>query len=357
MIHISRNGEVIGEFSQEQVAAMLSEGSLEPSDFYWREGMQGWEALETLIPPVIQAQESTPTKSIKKANAPLKRHLNYLEKRNVSTEGLSKEQVQALYDDIKAKDDATKAEEKRIAGLISPKQKAFLDYHGIKYSSETKKEDASIMIEQVVQQFPDSQWNTFKHLIRPDLYEKPAITVSKKEAVAQAQEELEEAKERLKSAKADSSLTEDEIAEIKDEVEWAKDALKEIKEDTDFDYNDQSILDDWSEMIWQRDEDISDIANIVKKPSKSQLQQVREKLGNELGLELESLNIYQFCSVYLQMFPDSMKKGQRNPFGNLVIPKVHPKGGKALRSGGVGFSWFRVLLIAAFILFLIWFFL
>ena len=56
-IHIARDGEVLGIFSQEELNAALSAGSVLPSDFAWREGMTDWEAVNEVV-RALNAPES-----------------------------------------------------------------------------------------------------------------------------------------------------------------------------------------------------------------------------------------------------------------------------------------------------------
>lgn len=48
--HVSRNGESLGEFSVEQITAMVGAGQLTAADSGWAEGMAEWQALGVLIP-------------------------------------------------------------------------------------------------------------------------------------------------------------------------------------------------------------------------------------------------------------------------------------------------------------------
>ena len=44
-IKIARAGTVIGEFPPRSIAAKLRDGSLQPTDHYWKKGMTGWALL------------------------------------------------------------------------------------------------------------------------------------------------------------------------------------------------------------------------------------------------------------------------------------------------------------------------
>ncbi|MCX6918444.1 MAG: PspC domain-containing protein [Verrucomicrobia bacterium] len=73
-IKIARAGTVIGEFLAHEIGAKLRDGSLRPTDHYWKKGMSGWSLLgqasaweqpvQAHEPPPIPANiptQSTPT--------------------------------------------------------------------------------------------------------------------------------------------------------------------------------------------------------------------------------------------------------------------------------------------------------
>lgn len=47
-IQIARAGEVIGTFTPEEIEQHIAQGSLNPDDQFWREGMVDWKPLEHL---------------------------------------------------------------------------------------------------------------------------------------------------------------------------------------------------------------------------------------------------------------------------------------------------------------------
>ena len=56
-ISICRNGVEIGEWPEEQVHALYKEGQLQPTDFYWKEGMTEWVELFTMMKPAHCGRE------------------------------------------------------------------------------------------------------------------------------------------------------------------------------------------------------------------------------------------------------------------------------------------------------------
>ena len=49
MIHIARNNQHLGQFSEEEVRQKLSAGEFLPTDLAWRAGMAGWEPLGNVL--------------------------------------------------------------------------------------------------------------------------------------------------------------------------------------------------------------------------------------------------------------------------------------------------------------------
>jgi hypothetical protein len=48
LVKISRDGKDIGTYELAEVLRLLGAGTLKPTDFYWHEGMVGWELLSKL---------------------------------------------------------------------------------------------------------------------------------------------------------------------------------------------------------------------------------------------------------------------------------------------------------------------
>ncbi len=62
-VSISRNGTEIGEWTEDQVRALLKEGQLLATDYYWKEGMTEWAELSKMIKPPLPAPAPSPNKS------------------------------------------------------------------------------------------------------------------------------------------------------------------------------------------------------------------------------------------------------------------------------------------------------
>ena len=53
MIHLSANGEILGEFAEDAVPALLADGTISDAAFYWREGMSEWLPVGDLPKPKV----------------------------------------------------------------------------------------------------------------------------------------------------------------------------------------------------------------------------------------------------------------------------------------------------------------
>lgn len=49
IVFVGRNGEEIGSFPRDQLDVMARTGAVQPTDYYWHEGMEGWLPLPNLI--------------------------------------------------------------------------------------------------------------------------------------------------------------------------------------------------------------------------------------------------------------------------------------------------------------------
>jgi hypothetical protein len=66
-ICISRAGAQLGEWPEEQVRSRFQEGSLLPTDLYWKPGMAAWESLAGFMqvkPPIPAAPVTAPKNRI-----------------------------------------------------------------------------------------------------------------------------------------------------------------------------------------------------------------------------------------------------------------------------------------------------
>jgi hypothetical protein len=397
MISIAHNGQELGQFSAEDVAAMLESGQIDQSAHYWMDGMSEWRPITEITQVdvtesgVAEANtEPSPktTNSKRDPNTPNKAHLNFLSRRNIPTDGLSKESAAALVEQVKQKearerkamtpsqkafldyhrlsynDDTTKEQasdlissanvgnsdwlkERHIlhpdlftAPVVLPmtdRQRAYLDYHGVAYTAETTREEATALIDNVVgsPQFADSKWNTYKHLIHPDLYEKPERGLSAKEQLTEAKRRLATAESHYKKLAADPTadpdeveLAAEEVGEVRDEIQFLKDEIEDDKVAIQ-DREDPAscFVDAWSEGYYEfTGESVEKFKKAIKKPTKAQFKALREKLIADVGLGLSTLSLDQFLGLYLQQYPEALHEKLRKeslPEFALRIPKTY----------------------------------
>jgi len=315
MISIAHNGQELGQFSEDEVVAMVKNGQIDQTAHYWTEGMTEWRPITEIIQtdPLPPPPPTLPPLKRREAEEPNKRHVNYLIKRGFPATGMTKKEVQDLFE-------ATKAEEERRANEITDRQRAFLDYHGIKYTLKTTKTEASELISNA--DFPDSQWNSFKHLIHPDLYEKPQFSLSANDDLRVAKERLASAQEEYKKLKASSDTdSEEDIECAKQEVEDIRAEIEDLKAQIEDDKlakqegtdDVSSFVDSWAEGSYEHSgEDVERFKRVVKKPTKTQYKALTEKLAADLGLGISVLSLDQFLCLYVQQFPDVLKEPCRS---------------------------------------------
>ena len=396
MISIAHNGQELGQFSADEAAIMLESGQIDETAHYWMEGMTEWRPITEIIQlevaesGVAEVAEEQPKsgKGKRDPNAPSKVHLNFLSWRNVPTDGLTKESAAALVEQVKQEEererkamtpsqkafldyhriaygnDTTREQASDLISsanvgdsnwhkerhilhpdlftapvvlLMTESQRAYLDYHGVAYTAETTRAEASALIDGVIgnPKFSDSKWNTYKHLIRPDLYAKPALSLSSTEELKEAKERLATAQEELKKLgnfndadEEDIESAKREVEDIREEVEDLKSQIKDdklaVQEGTD---DVSSFVEAWGEGYYEPTaEDVERFKKVVKKPTKTQYKALREKLQMDLGLDLSVLNLDQFLCLYVQQYPEVLKEPYKSkdfPQLSLQIPKTY----------------------------------
>jgi hypothetical protein len=280
MIAIAQDGAQLGEFSVEQIRTMLSSGKLSGSALYWQQGMTEWRPLS---------------------------------------------EMPNLYSD------------KESRSHISRKQRAFMDYHGISYLPTTTRSQASALIDEAISsgKFPDSQWNTYKHLIHPDLYAKPSPSLSPKEELKEAKQRLSTAQDEYKKLKASGDADAEDIESAKQEVEDIREEIEDLKAQIEDDKlakqegTDEvsSFVDSWAEGYYEHSgEEVERFKKVVKKPTKTQYKALTEKLAADLGLGIAALSLDQFLCLYIQQYPEALKEPYKSadfPQLSLQIPKTY----------------------------------
>lgn len=226
-----------------------------------------------------------------------KAQVTFLTKRGLTYEGLERPQVEVLIAQTKAaegqekerrknEEDAKRAEEVRVSLLPTPQQLAYLDYHRVKYSDSMTKQDARELIDATIKKYPDSKWNRFKHIVRPDLYEFEQSEVH-------YQKHVDKAQQQLAAMKSSGTALPEEIEEAKTVLYDAKQELKDHKEtfsDTINEWNDMLTPHEYEDM----DEEAEPFMQVFKKPSKTQIRAVLERFEHHYRLPIDSITLDEF---------------------------------------------------------------
>jgi len=320
MIYISQNGENLGEFDESQVKSMLSEGKIDQEAYFWREGMGDWKPISDLElseqPTETDKKDSLPFKRDK--NLPTKTQVAFLEKRGISVSGLSKAQATDLVSQTKEQESLQKLEEQRQRdeenakrklenSKVTPKQLAYLDYHGIRYKKTINRAEASALIEKQRDRFRDSNWNRINHILYPDLYEYYGGS-------GRAQKEYEAAKTKLDELKKSHGSSVEEIEAAIEAIAEAKEALADDK----LERSDTIDIwaDDFSNDMYPNDPsiDTDQYFKVFKKPNKSQIKVILETFEDQYKFPSNIINVEQFFFIYYKLYPDAVKKGKKPRF-------------------------------------------
>ena len=337
MISIAHNGQELGQFSADEVAAMLEGGQIDQTAHYWMEGMSEWRSITEIIQVEPQGDEASSTLSAAQiseqpspnkqdADKPNQSHVNFLSRRGFPTTGMTKQEVANVFERLKA-------EESSKANEITDRQRAFLDYHGVKYTDKTTKAEASEIISRADQRFPDSQWNTYKHLIRPDLYEKPQLSLSVKDDLREAKQRLAAAQAARKTVEADPNTDPEDLLHAAEQVEDIQQEIQDLNEQIEDDKiaakegtdDISSFVDSWAEGYYEpTGEDVEKFKKVVKKPTKTQYKTLRQKLADEMGLSVSGLSLDQFLCLYVQQYPEALREAyKKQTFPPLAIPQTY----------------------------------
>lgn len=344
-MRISFNGVDLGEFEESQIPALIKSATIDHTAFYWREGMTDWlpisdlpilapfpdteqppEALEAL--EALEAPQEAPKKKTK--DSPTKTQTNFLAKRNVPFEALTKTEAQILIDDLRNKEqeekdrkkierEQSKAEQERIRNIPTAKQLAYLDYHCVSYTPDITKAGATELISVTIKKYPDSDWSQVKHNIRPDLYD-----YFEREGAAKSEYDFFVAE--LARIQSDSASTEEDIQTAKDDVKDAKEEIQAEKE---------MLADELEDWVYSFDEgefantgeDISEFMQAFKKPSKSQVKAIRDRFEKHYKIHFDEVTKEQFFLVYKKLFPACIKKGKRADFSvdDIIFSSTYSK--------------------------------
>jgi len=175
MFWVAANGQEIGQFTAADLTSLWTNGTIGATACYWLPGMTEWRSVEEILayeaPDLETAQELVTTAIVEpkgklSSKKPNKSHLNFLMRRGISTEGLSREAAAAMVE-------KTKHEERLQRSLATPRQKACLEYHGIQAAADLSRDEASAIMDGI--DFSESKWMHERHVRYPDLYDEPTM--------------------------------------------------------------------------------------------------------------------------------------------------------------------------------------
>ena len=175
MFWVADNSQEIGQFTAADLTSLWTNGTISATACYWLPGMTEWRPVEEILayeaPDFDTAQELMTTAVVEpkgklSGKKPNKSHLNFLMRRGISTEGLSREAAAAMVQ-------KTKHEERLQRSLATPRQKACLEYHGIQAAADLSRDEASAIMDGI--DFSESKWMHERHVRYPDLYDEPTM--------------------------------------------------------------------------------------------------------------------------------------------------------------------------------------
>ncbi len=168
-IYLLRDGKEFGPFNEEMTQGFLKQGTIEINDLAWTPGLISWSPLvQVLYPasaPVEEALveetqiEETQIEELRSETVPVGEP-QFEEVEEVTIEQLLVEEIVPT--------------EILAGGTATAKQKAFLTYLGIAFSSDTTKERAAVLVNEAMEDPKLSprvvQWNTDRLRLHPDIF-------------------------------------------------------------------------------------------------------------------------------------------------------------------------------------------
>ncbi|MGV3534147.1 MAG: GYF domain-containing protein, partial [Chthoniobacteraceae bacterium] len=131
-IYILRDGKEAGPYSEEDTQRMLKQGDVRITDLAWKKGMQEWIPLHSVLYPAPEA--ATPAQEVAATAAPL----------SVPAEP------------------------------ATAKQKAFLNYVGVRHEAGITKEQAAMLVNEAMENPREpariARWNVDRLKLHPDLF-------------------------------------------------------------------------------------------------------------------------------------------------------------------------------------------
>jgi GYF domain 2 len=155
-IHILRDGKQIGPFTEETVQSLLKQGNILINDLAWAPGLNGWSPLHAVLYPAAQP----PPTSANTVPPPMPPPVATSDP--VEEPPVTASQAQAPADEITAEEAAT------------PRQKAFLTFMAVPFSSELSRDRAAHLVNDAMENPKNSgrlkRWDEERLRLYPDLF-------------------------------------------------------------------------------------------------------------------------------------------------------------------------------------------
>jgi len=166
-IYILRDGQETGPFTEEVTQSLLKQGSVLINDLAWREGLEQWSPLHSVLYPV---QPPRPPSGIRPPPPPTTAPVSDDEMHAVDgTDSRS-----SFSEDLADLERRPEPESTPRVELVTPKQKAFLSYMGIPFTSDLTKEQAALLVNDAMESPSDpgrlTRWNEERLRLHPELF-------------------------------------------------------------------------------------------------------------------------------------------------------------------------------------------
>jgi hypothetical protein len=286
-IHLARDGENVGSFSEQAVKAFLADGSFTHADLGWYEGLNGWITLAEIFPPQ-PPQRLPPTKAqrpAKEAMPVTQKQIDYLESFGVVVPpGLTKFEASAMLDQLTSDPQA----KQRKALLAAKKAEEELAERSKHFSYYQKK----VVMEAEAEVAEMEAKKPLKDEIKP------------------LKEKIKSLKELLKNLPSQIEELEDELVSVQEEIENLPNDLKMAREDL----KEQTLyrLDYWKyafkeDSLGEAPDGAQDVYDRIGRLFKSPPQKVILELLSELDAEnpeWDRVNIDAFFQRLAFKYPE-----------------------------------------------------
>jgi hypothetical protein len=173
-IYILRDGSQTGPFSEQTIQRLLAEDSVAPTDLAWQPGAPQWIPLQEVLQARVEPEPTAPSPATPTAPEPSP----VAAAKNSEPEAKPAAEKPA---EPKASDEPEKAisAEKPPAGATAPepataKQRAFLGYMGITVAADVGKDQAALLVSEIMESPKDpsklARWNEDRFRLHPELF-------------------------------------------------------------------------------------------------------------------------------------------------------------------------------------------